>query len=381
MKIVHLELAAFFTENTGYHTNMLVERNLWDGHETTVISTNYQWKESVIVQVSAAEQRITNGLLLIRLPYANPNPIFERQKFRRVIGLYRTLERLAPDVILCHGTQFWSILDVIRYKQAHPQVKFYADTHTAAYNSGTNWLSLHILHRLYYRWLVQKALPHLEKYFYVGEGEREFAVENYGVPEEMMEFYPLGGTIFSDREYAEKRQLRRAELGLEPGDLLFIHSGKMDALKRTQQLLRAFSAVPNPRFHMAVIGAIAKEQKEGIETLLAADSRIVWLGWKSGSELQEYLCACDVYCQPGSVSATMQNAVCCNCAIMAYPHAPYTKNLDFGNILWVKTQEDIEKVFCALADGKIDLETLKSNSARCAKELLDYRNLAARLYQ
>lgn len=345
MKIVHLELAGFFTENTGYQTNMLVECNLRDGHETTVISTNYHWEESVIVQIPAEEQRLTNGLLLIRLPYANPNPIFERQKLRRVIGLYRTLERLAPDVILCHCTQFWSILDVIRYKQTHPQVKFYADTHTAAYNSGTNWLSLHILHRLYYRWLVQKALPHLEKYLYIGESEREFAVENYGVPDTMMEFYPLGGTIFSDREYAEKRQLRRAELGLEPGDLLFIHSGKMDALKRTQELLRAFSAVPNPRFYMVVMGAIAKEQKESIEALLAADSRIMWLGWKSGSELQEYLCACDVYCQPGSVSATMQNAVCCNCAIMAYPHVPYTKNLDFGNILWIKTQEDIEKVF------------------------------------
>jgi len=108
---------------------------------------------------------------------------------------------------------------------------------------------------------------------------------------------------------------------------------------------------------------------------------VVYLGWKQSSELLSYLCAADLYCQPGSVSATLQNAVCCGCAVMAYPHLIYTEDLDYGNILWVKSKEDMAAVFRDLADRKTDLAALRENSVRCARELLDYRTLAARLYR
>ena len=113
---------------------------------------------------------------------------------------------------------------------------------------------------------------------------------------------------------------------------------------------------------------------------MEVDNRVVYLGWKSAPELVGYLCACDLYCQPGSVSATLQNAVCCGSPVMAYPHLPYTEALDFGNILWVETPEDMESAFKKLAEQKIDLTVLRKGSERCARELLDYRALAARLY-
>ena len=81
---------------------------------------------------------------------------------KRILALILLLALILP---VC-AEEDWSLLDVIRYKKDHPEVKLYADTHTAAYNSGTNWLSLHIQHRLFYKYLVQKLLPCLEKYFY-----------------------------------------------------------------------------------------------------------------------------------------------------------------------------------------------------------------------
>ena len=273
------------------------------------------------------------------------------------------------------------MLDVIRYKKDHPAVKFYVDSHAAENNSGTSWLSLHILHRLFYRYLVQRSLPYVEKYLYISAECGGFLSRHYGVPESMMEFYPLGGVLFSEEERRANRRRRREELGLAEDELLLVHSGKLDALKRTEELLRAFAAVPELKAKLAVIGSIPEEMRQTMSPLMEADSRVAYLGWKSAPELMEYLCAGDVYCQPGSQSATMQNAVCCGCAVMLYPHPSHTMHYDWGNVFWVRTQADMEDVFRRLAGGEVPLEPMKEGSMRCARELLDYRRLAARLYR
>ena len=381
MKIVHIAIASYYVEGMNYQENCLAQQNVEDRQETTVITTTFYWKDTEIVQGSACDCMVDNGVRLIRLPYRNPSKNFSHQKIRAVVGLYRTLEELAPDVIMCHGLQAWSVRDVIRYKKAHPAVKLYADTHADYNNSGTNWLSLHVLHRIFYRHLVRLVLPYLDRYFYVADECRQFSHEVYGIPNEKMEFYPLGGTLLSDGEYAAIRAKRRAELGLGENDRLYIHSGKLDALKRSDELLRAFSAVDDPHAVLAVIGSIPKEREAVLLPLIEADERIRYLGWRTGEELQEYLCAADLYCQPGSQSATMQNALCRYCPVMLYPHPSHTADYDRGEVLWVKTQADMEAVFRSLAADPAQLAPLRENAERLARELLDYRKLAARLYQ
>lgn len=381
MRIAHIGLACFFTEGMTYQDNYLSHINALDGNEVLYVSNAEKYENGDLVPTGYEDKTLPDGVRLVRLPYVHVLNGFVSDKFRKVKGLYALLEDFAPDVILSHDLCYWSVLDVIRYKKEHPQVKLYADTHTAAYNSGTNWLSLYILHRMFYRHLTQKALPYLEKYFYIGEGEREFSIGVYGVPESLMEFYPLGGTLLSDEEYAAMRAKRRTELGLGEDDRLYVHSGKLAALKRTDELLRAFSAVDDPHAVLAVIGSIPKEREAVLLPLIAADKRIRYLGWKTGEELQEYLCAADLYCQPGSQSATMQNALCRYCPVMLYPHPSYTVGYDRGEVLWVKTQADVETVFRSLAATPAQLTPLRENAEKFAREVLDYRKLAARLYR
>lgn len=381
MKIVHVSLAGFYTENMTYQENLLTRYNARDGHETTILSATFRWEGARIVRVPVCDRVMEDGVRLIRLNYVNPDSHFTHQKIRRVKGLYPLLEQLAPDVILSHGLCYWSVLDVIRYKKNHPEIRLYADTHTTAYNSGTNWLSIYVLHRVFYRYLTRKALPYLEKYFYITEESRQFSVQNYGVPASLMEFYPLGGTLLPEEEYRTVRAKRRGELGLTEDTPLLIHSGKLDALKRTDELLRAFAAVPELNARLAVIGSIPENRKDLLTSLMEADKRVIYLGWKSGEELEEYLCACDLYCQPGSVSATMQNAVCRGCPILSYPHEDYTKDLDYENFIWAETEEDMVAAFRRIQEDPALLESLREGSRRCARELLDYRKLAARLYE
>ena len=66
---------------------------------------------------------------------------------------------------------------------------------------------------------------------------------------------------------------------------------------------------------------------------------------------------------------------------MLYPHPGYVKDYDYGNLIWTRNEEEITAVFRKLAANQIDLNELRKNSERCARELLDYRALAARLYR
>ena len=381
MKILHICLANFYIDNYAYQENMLPRINHEDGHDVRILASAETFVDNTHLGYVEPSEYVTEyGVPIKRLPYMSVGNGFLTHKIRKYPGVYDEIAAFAPDIIFCHGLQFWSVRDVIRYKKDHPAVKLYADTHAAYNNSGTNWLSLHVLHRGLYRYLTKKAFPYLEKYFYISDECRQFSHEIYDIPNEKMAFYPLGGTLLSDEEYAAVRAKRRAELGLVENDRLYIHSGKLDALKRTDELLRAFSAVDDPHAVLAVIGSIPKEREAVLLPLIEADKRIRYLGWRTGEELQEYLCAADLYCQPGSQSVTMQNALCRYCPVMLYPHPAHTADYDRGEVIWIKTQADMEMVFRSLATDPAQLKPLRENAKKIARELLDYRRLAARLY-
>lgn len=381
MKILHICLANFYIDHYAYQENMLPRINHEDGHDVRILASAETFVDNTHLGYVEPSEYVTEyGVPIKRLPYMSVGNGFLTHKIRKYPGVYDEIAAFAPDIIFCHGLQFWSVRDVIRYKKDHPAVKLYADTHAAYNNSGTNWLSLHVLHRGLYRYLTKKAFPYLEKYFYISDECRQFSHEIYDIPNEKMAFYPLGGTLLSDEEYAAVRAKRRAELGLVENDRLYIHSGKLDALKRTDELLCAFSAVEDPHAVLAVIGSIPKEREAVLLPLMEADKRIRYLGWRTGEELQEYLCAADLYCQPGSQSVTMQNALCRYCPVMLYPHPSHTADYDRGEVIWIKTQADMEMVFRSLAADPAQLKPLRENAEKLARELLDYRRLAARLY-
>lgn len=381
MRIVHLCLAAVYVDGYSYQENMLPKINKEDGHEVRIIASTETFIDNrVLGYVEASEYVTEYNVPIKRLPYVNLGIDLLTKKIRKYWGLYQELEKFCPDVIMCHDLAFWSVLDVIRYKKVYSNVRVYADTHTAEYNSGQNWLSLYVLHRGIYRFLIKKAFPYIEKYFYIGVSEKEFNIKHYKVAEDKMEFYPLGGVLWTDKQYEINRNKRRYELNVEKDELVLLHSGKLGKLKRTKELIQAFSNCKELKAKLVIIGTISEDIEDELEELIKNDSRIIFLGWKSSEELSEYLCASDIYCQPGSVSATLQNAICCRNVILSYPHKSYTEALDVGNFLWASNINDIENVLKHVSNGIVDLEFMTQQSEKCAAELLDYRKLAKKIY-
>ena len=380
MNIVHIGLAGLFTENMTYQDNLLSKQNALDGHNVMYIANNYAFVNGKRKDVGYINKTINDGIQLIRLPLVRIGTEFLTEKLRKVNGLSSILNNFAPDVIFSHGITYWSILDVTRYKREHPNIKLYADTHADFNNTGRNFLSKNILHKMIYKCLINNALPVIDKIFYITYEAKVFVQNIYNIPEAALEFYPLGGVVFPKEIRMQKRDYIRKIHGIEKNKILLIHSGKMGKAKKTYELVQALHAIDASNLKLLIIGTMTEDVAANVMPIVDIDPRIEYLGWQNGEELMNYLCAADLYVQPGTQSATMQNALCCGSAAALYPYESH-KYLLGDSVFYIETIEDMKKLFTTISINPSILEIKRVMSNKIARERLDYKVLAARLYR
>ena len=376
MKIVHCCLSCFYIDGYGYQENELVRQNVADGHDVTVIASTETFGDNrKLTYLEPGEYIGTDGAKVFRLDYVKI-PKFLARKLRINPGLMRLLESENPDVILFHGLCGWELLTVSKYKKLNPEVKLFADSHEDKHNSATSFISKNILHLGYYKPIIQSSLKHIDKVFCLSSEVKYFCSTMYRIPDEKMEMYHLGGHVLSDIEYDEIRTRTRRKHSISESDILFVQSGKFDHKKKLIESLTAFKKTSNASFRYFVIGAIPDEVE--VMSLIRSDARIEFLGWKSTQELQSYLCAADVYVQPGSQSATMQNSVCARCAVILDDVKSHRFLL--GDAGWlVREQRDLENVFNLIANDFNLVKLQSEKSLSIARQHLDYKMLAKRL--
>ena len=216
-----------------------------------------------------------------------------------------------------------------------------------------------------------------------------------GISERNIEFLPLGGLIFDDTLRQSVRERVRGELGLDEDDLVLCHSGKLSPLKRTEVLLGAMQLVRDRRVKLLIVGKAEGAIMDNINEASASDERVKYLGWASAERLREYLCASDLYAQPGDVSATMQNALCCGVPAVALGLDTYRRQFGDGSgVIFLndktfagtrreldeqlsdeQTESDIRafaQILEAILSGALPLDELSESARSYAAEHLDY---------
>lgn len=377
LKIAHICLANYFADDQLYQENQLVREHVAAGHDVTVIASTETFDASgEVAYIAAGDYVGAEGARVIRLPYRRflPKPVM--RKLRLHPGLRRLLTRLEPDVIMFHGIAGYELLTVSRYARKRPSLVFHIDSHADAINSGRNWLSRSLLHRLYYRPILRRAMGRSGPLLCVSLSVMEFAATVYGVPRERLEFFPLGGHVPSAEDYAALRGETRSKLGLRPDDIMIVQSGKLDREKRLPEALRAFGRVTDSRMRLFVAGVLQSDIEQESRALIAADPRVSFLGWQDSDALHALLCAADLYLQPGRQSATMQHSLCCSCPVILRDetaHGPYVD----GNGWLIRTEDDIAAALTAAATA--DLPVLGNRSKEIALRMLDYSQLARRV--
>ena len=380
MHIVHVCLCGPYTDGFAYQENELVTQHLAQGHRVSVLATTETYGNDLkLVHVLPGEGKTHDGAQLIRLPYRRWAPRALMAKLRSHPGVMNWLEQLAPDVVLFHGLTSWELKTVALYKQRYPSKRFYADCHEDFNNSARTWASKWVLHYAYYRRILRRCLPQIDKVLCVTVESIAFARDFYGVDESLLELYPLGGKVFDDDEYTATRESTRALKQWDERTMVFVQSGKLDRAKRLTDSLRAFTALPGAHLRFAIAGHIMSDVEDEVRPLIAADARIQELGWIEPMQLRALLCAADVYVQPGSQSATMQMSLCCRCPVVL-DDVPSHRVLFNGNGFLVRDAADLTQALATLAKTPSQqLNCMSARSAAIAAQLLDYRQLARRL--
>jgi len=381
MKILHMMLSCFYIDNYNYQENLLPRMNKIDGNDVLIVASTETFVENMrLGYLNPGEYYNNDGIRVVRVPYNwfPLNPI--KHKIRSYKNIDKILEEFKPDIILFHGACAWELINVSRYKSKNSNVKLYIDSHEDFNNSANNILSKYILHKIFYKKIIQRTLPYIDKIFCVGYECFAFLKEMYDVPDNMMEFYPLGGIILDENIRNLKRQKIRASLNMTDSDLLLVHSGKMDKNKKTADIVDAFIGTKAKNLVLVIIGSMTEDVEHKLIPLIEKNPNLHYLGWKKSEELIDYLCASDLYVQPGGQSATMQNALCCGSAAALYPHESH-KYLLGDSVFYIESIEDMKNLFEQIALDPEILEKKRSQSFELAKEKLDYKKLAARLYE
>lgn len=378
MKIVHLCLSCFYIDNYRYQENELVREHVADGHEVLVVASTESYVDNLSLgYVAAGEYMGSDGAKVIRLPYVGPVPFFLKKKLRIHPGVSEILRSFSPDVIMFHGLCGWELLTAAQYKRDNPHVRLYVDSHEDANNSAVGKLS-QLLHRYYYRPIIQRALPSIDKVLCISLETIDFCKRQYAIADQDMEFFPLGGYIADDVTFQANRREVRAELDLQEDHTVFLQSGKFDNKKKLVESLTAFAATRSEKLRFLIIGRVHESIEQQVTQLSSADPRVQYLGWRTADELYRLLCAADVYVQPGSQSATMQMSLCARRPVVIADvpsHEPFVK----GNGWKVSNQEQLTNAFVSIEKDPSVLEEMSQRSLEIASDLLDYRRMAKRL--
>lgn len=379
MHILHIGLLSHYTEEMTYQDNILPICNCADGHKVTFISDTYTYKNGNLVEVPEEDRILSNSIRLIRISYDRVLTSFLTQKLQKVTRLEKLLEELKPDSILYHGLCGWGLTSVANYIRKNSHTLFYVDSHED-FNNTAQTLIAKLAYKYVHGSFIKKALPQISKILYISLETKEYIQDMYGIPSNLLEWYPLGGVIQTKEEQNLNRQSVISEFQLPNNSIILGHSGKLTKEKKTSELLRAFLKNEDKRLILLIWGNIPNETKEELEQLINCDSRIIYLGWKSEKDIYRLLCGCDLYCQPGSQSATMQTALCCGCPVMLFPHPSYQVYVN-DNLFFVRNPVEIKEVIDKITNNPEILALMRNNSLAFAETRLDYKKLARRIYK
>jgi 1,2-diacylglycerol 3-alpha-glucosyltransferase len=380
MKIIHMCLSCFYIDGYFYQENEIIRQNIADGHDVIVIaSTETYDKTGQICYVEPSKYIGKEGAKVIRLPYCSWLPHALMKKLRMHPRVYALLESIEPDVILFHGLCGWELSTAAKYKKNNPEVRLFADSHEDANNSARSFISKNLLHRLYYKSIISSAYHALDGILCISLETIEFVCKMYAIEKDALEFYPLGGRILDDAEYGERRLRKRGIYQISEDQVLFVQSGKMGKRKKVIESLDAFNNTKGSHLVFLLAGNFDKDIYDLVMKKIDADSRIKYIGWQSADELQDLLCAADVYVQPGTQSVTMQMSLCLRCPVVlddTLSHQPYVK----GNGWLLNDSMSLKDVFKTVADNSSELKLMSEKSFEMAKGMLDYKKLSSRIY-
>lgn len=380
MKVVHLCLGSFFPDNYSYQENMFPKFHKQLGYDVEVIASLVSFdKNGKCVYLPEGGSYLNEyGIPVTRLENRRPLKIY--RKLKRFHGTYQALEKAAPDILFIHGCQFMDMDVVVKYLKAHPSTTVYVDNHADFSNSGRNFLSRNILHKILWRRTAQMINPYTTKFYGVLPARVDWLVNMYHLPREKCELLVMGADDDMVQEAFDGgwREKIRQQYGIAPDDFLIMTGGKIDAWKtQTLLLMEAVRHIDDPKVKLIVFGSVTPELKDKVADL-ADGAKVQYIGWVQAKDSYHYWAACDLAVFPGRHSVFWEQV-----AGMGIPMVckrwDGTTHVDMGgNVLFFENNsaEELETILQTIVEkdyGKM-LEIAQSDVRRA----FSYSDIARR---
>jgi 1,2-diacylglycerol 3-alpha-glucosyltransferase len=382
MKI--LIICDFFHENQQYQENLLAKYYLKQGHDVTIIASTFisvfDYYENNYHKKSKIHSCHINGYKLIRLPYS----INFYNKLRKLENLKKYIYNELPDLIYVHGIPL-NLIDPVSYKKRNPGCKLIFDFHGDFSNSANNWLSLNVLHGIFYRVVIKMYFKNLDKIFYITPNGGEFLNKIYGIPFSHMSILPLG----ADTDYINLIKTRqtnisiREELGINHNDFVIFSGGKLVREKKVELVIQSFFLIQSTAAHLIIVGDTKDEAyKSEILQLINAHPRIHYIGWVKGERVYDYMSACNVAIFPASQSVLWQQAIGVGLPLIIGQSAGQDATyLNRNNHIFIikdnlVTAEKIYSYLKLLMEDPNLLASMKLNAIKTTRDFLSYDKIS-----
>ncbi|SDD99335.1 Glycosyltransferase involved in cell wall bisynthesis [Bhargavaea beijingensis] len=377
MKIVHLCLSSFYIDEFGYQENLIPKYNKKDGHEVTIIASTFTYNKTngEPSTVDVGEYINNDGVKVIRVDYKYNFWGFFNDKIKIFDGTYQLLERENPDIIFCHGIQFLDLYNVTKYVEKHPNCKLIADTHATEANSGKNFISRELLHKIIYKRAIQKSLKNIEKIYAIAPGCKYFAEEMYSIPSSKIEYLFLGADT-DEINFENQNKIRnkiRNDLNIAAEDFVVITGGKITKRKNIDALLSAIKKIDKDNIKVIIFGAINTNIKEKLLQKIHQDKRVSFIGWIDSKDVYNYYLASDLAVFPGSKSALWEQAICCGLPLICKEWSGM-KYVDVGGncIFWDNDIEELRMNIESLMEDTKKYESMRSIALTKGYETFSY---------
>ena len=372
MKVLHLCLASYYIENSGYQESMVAVQNAIDGHEVYVIASTLNCKDGFFFHDKPIKYTNKFGVNVEIVPYSKLIPRKLNNYLRKYQNLKKRIENIDPDIIVVHGAQSIDLSIVEKYAKFHKKVKIVIDNHAAYYNSAKNAISKYVLHKFIYKHYIKRCEKYVDAIFAIGLPEKNFFHEMYSVDLEKISILRLPGNVEDEAIIQNKAKILREKLGLE-NRIILMHSGRMNKEKGTDILVRIFDYINPDNCFLILAGSLSNDIKDEILPIINKNERIIYLGWTSANELENYLCLTDYYIQHTDVTATVQQAMCKECGVILSGKIDEYRDYIQGNGFLVNNSNDLEKAIRTINNREVDFDVQKKKSLALAKKYFDIR--------
>lgn len=384
MKIVHLCLGCFFPDNYSYQENMLPKFHKQLGYEVEVIASLVTFDKNGKGTFLPKGSTYINeyGIQVTRLNYKKPYFIYK--KLKRYVNTYSAIDNAKPDVLFIHGCQFLDMDLIVKYLKKHENVKVYVDNHADFSNSGTNFFSKNLLHKIFWRRCAQLVNPFTIKFYGVLPARVKWLQNMYKLPKDKCELLVMGSDDDKIKETIDNgdRKKIREKYGIRDNDFLVMTGGKIDKWKtQTLLLMQAIHNIESKNVKLIVFGSVTQELKNKVETLCDG-YKVQYIGWVKSEDSYKYWSAADIAVFPGRHSVFWEQVAGMGIPMICKSwegtkHVNICDNVIFTNEDSVEIyQKEIE----ALSESVFQYNVMKENAKKAATEF-SYKDIARRSIQ